>query len=65
MLLVSPYAYHQLGPAPSPSPVKDACLRSGELRNTATRHSVGQHDTTVFLGGGKIAFHFKRLEEFK
>lgn len=50
---------------PYHSPVKHACLESGELRNTATGHSVGQHNTTVFLGSGKIAFHFKRLEEFK
>lgn len=54
-----------LGPGPYHSPVKHACCESGELRNTASRHSIGQHDTTVFLGGGKIAFHFKRLEEFK
>ena len=53
------------GPGPQHALVKQAHLESGELRNIATRHSVGQHDTTVFLGGGKIAFHFKRLEEWK
>lgn len=66
-LPVSPtfYPYCQSGPGPYHSSVKHDCLGFLCLRNTATRHSVRQHDTTVFLGGGKIAFHFKRLEEFK